>query len=133
MSGKYPNTFYRATIKALIKNDKGQILTVKENSDRWDLPGGGLKHNEAPTAGIARELLEEIGVSHDIGIGDVVDVASFWLDTKQAWLMYIVYSVTLPDHIQLEPGEGVTSIAFIDPSTLATSDDERERYLSRFI
>lgn len=42
--GRYPNTFYRVSIKALIKNDKGEILVVKEHQDKWEPPGGGLDH-----------------------------------------------------------------------------------------
>lgn len=33
--GRYPNTFYRVSIKALIKNDKGEIPVVKA-SELWD-------------------------------------------------------------------------------------------------
>lgn len=40
----YPTTFYRVSVKALIKNDKNEILVVKESQDFWSLPGGGLDH-----------------------------------------------------------------------------------------
>lgn len=42
----YPNAFYRVSVKALIKDDSGNILVVKENQDTWSLPGGGLDHGE---------------------------------------------------------------------------------------
>lgn len=133
MSGNYPNTFYRVAVKALIKNDKGQVLLVKENSDKWDLPGGGLDHDEEPEDGIKRELEEEIGVSSGVTVGKIVKQKSFWIDDKKAWLMWIVYEVKLADQTDFHPGEGVTDIAFIDPRSFGTSEDDRERYLTIFM
>ena len=38
----YPSTIYRVVAKALITNENGQVLVVKEKQDFWSLPGGGL-------------------------------------------------------------------------------------------
>lgn len=127
MSGQYPNTFYRVAVKALIKNDQGQLLLVKEKSDKWDLPGGGLDHAEEPEQGIKRELLEELGVT-DVTVGKPILAKSFWLEGKQAWLLWIVYSVAIHD-TRFIPGEGVTAIDYLDPQILASSPDERERFI----
>ncbi len=120
-------------MKALIKNNEGQILLVKENSDKWDLPGGGLDHDEEPEDGIKRELLEEIGVSSGITVGKIVKQKSFWIDDKKAWLMWIVYEVKLANQTHFSPGEGVTDIKFINPQSFHASNDERERYLTVFM
>lgn len=130
MTGIYPNTFYRVAVKALIRNEEGKLLLVKEKSDKWDLPGGGLDHGEEPEDGIRRELREELGITNDIQIGSIVDLKSFWLEDKQAWLMWVVYQVTLPKDVELTPGEGVVAVGFIDPKLLQSSRDEREGYLS---
>ena len=132
MAGDYPNTFYRVAVKALIKNEEDQILLVKEKSDKWDLPGGGLDHGEEPRDGLRRELQEEIGISDNFDIGNIVDQKSFWIEGKRAWLMWIVYEVTLSDQVQFYPGEGVTDIKFIDPNSFQVSEDERENYLTTF-
>lgn len=132
MAGDYPNTFYRVAVKALIKNQEGQILLVKEKSDKWDLPGGGLNHGEEPEDGLRRELQEEIGISDSVDIGNIVDQKSFWIEAKRAWLMWIVYEVTLSDQAQFYPGEGVSDIKFINPSSFQTSEDAREHYLTTF-
>jgi len=63
--GKYPNTFYRVSVKALIRNDDGEVLVVKEHQDKWELPGGGLDHGESIHDGLKRELLEELGIEND--------------------------------------------------------------------
>ncbi len=62
--GKYPNTFYRVSIKALIKNDAGEVLVVKEHQDKWELPGGGLDHGESIHDCLKRELQEELNLTN---------------------------------------------------------------------
>jgi hypothetical protein len=36
MSGLYPNTYYRVSVKALIKDSDGKLLLLKENAGTWD-------------------------------------------------------------------------------------------------
>ncbi len=130
MPGAYPNTIYRVAVKALIKNDKGQLLLVKENSDKWDLPGGGLDHGEEPEDGIRREIHEEIGVSSGVQVGKLLKQKSFYFSNRQVWLLWNIYEVTLPSDAQFLLGEGVSAIKFIDPESFSASEDERERYLT---
>ena len=53
---------YRVSIKALIYNDAGQILVVKEDGrPLWDLPGGGMDYGETFESALKRELYEEVG------------------------------------------------------------------------
>lgn len=63
--GKYPNTFYRVSVKALIRNEAGEVLVVKEHQEKWELPGGGLDHGESIHDGLKRELSEELGIEND--------------------------------------------------------------------
>lgn len=104
------------------------MLLVKEKSDKWDLPGGGLDHGEEPEDGIKRELLEELGTA-DVTVGKPILVKSFWLEEKQAWLMWIVYDVELHSN-NFSFGDGVTAIEYLNPAILAQSQDERERFIS---
>lgn len=49
--------------RALVINPENQVLLVHHSyTDGWYLPGGGLKKNESPEAGIRRELREETGI-----------------------------------------------------------------------
>ena len=132
MAGTYPDTFYRVAVKALIRDEEGKILLIKEKSDKWDLPGGGLNHGEEPEAGLARELKEEVGISEDITVGKIIQQKSFWIEEKQAYLMWIVYEVIIPNAGKFHFGDGVTAIAYIDPESFRDSADERERYLATF-
>lgn len=53
---------YRVAFKALIYNEAGQVLVVKETGRSfWDLPGGGMDFDETAETSLARELYEEVG------------------------------------------------------------------------
>ena len=70
------------TQKALIFNDKGQLLILKNNlglpesRKKWDFPGGLLEMDESLEEGLIREVLEEAGL--EVEIGELVGVGDFW-------------------------------------------------------
>lgn len=50
-------------VRAIIRNEQGQILLVKHAySDGWHLPGGGVETGETCEAALKRELAEEVGI-----------------------------------------------------------------------
>jgi 8-oxo-dGTP diphosphatase len=52
----------------LIRDAAGRVLVVKPNyRDHWTLPGGICESGEAPHAGCAREVAEEIGLRLPVG------------------------------------------------------------------
>ncbi len=56
------------TAAGLIGDEAGRVLVVKPNyRDYWTLPGGICEFGEAPQAGCAREVAEEIGVALPVG------------------------------------------------------------------
>lgn len=65
----------RIATKALIVNDKGQMLILREastyeegtNVGRYHLPGGRLNPGEAFLDGLKREVDEETGIQVEIG------------------------------------------------------------------
>lgn len=117
----HPNTFYRVSVKALIKNDQGKVLVVKENQDTWSLPGGGLDHGEDPEVCIARELREELGIT-TFRVTDIANLHTFYLKARQTWLLWIVYNAD----VKIEDftfGDGVTAAKYIDVSDLQSSQD----------
>jgi len=59
---------------AVIGDGAGGVLVVKPNyRDYWTLPGGICEFREAPRAGCAREVTEELGIDQPIGALLAVD------------------------------------------------------------
>lgn len=65
-----PSPFYRVTSKAIIFDDAGRLVVVKNHHGDWELPGGGWEHDEDFSSGLAREIREELGVEVRT-IGDI--------------------------------------------------------------
>lgn len=62
----------RVNVRAIIYRD-GKLLAVKHKqpdgseAEYWAIPGGGLETHESLTAGVAREVAEELGIAANIG------------------------------------------------------------------
>jgi len=65
-------------VAGLLVDDAGRVLVTQRRADQamplqWELPGGKVEPGEAPTAALARELAEELGVEVEVGrIWDVL-------------------------------------------------------------
>ena len=129
---KYPSTFYRVSLKAIIRNEKGEVLLVKEyDAIDWSLPGGGWDHGEAEHEALARELREETGFQGNFTSRPVA-TAVFWTESKQVWLLWIVYEVE-PDNKNFVVGEWSNDVAFVDPRQLKHSGHRTERWIYDFL
>lgn len=64
---KFNNT-YRFSVHAIILNEKGQVLQLKQSykNKLWGLPGGGVEPCETIHEALKRECMEEIGVDINI-------------------------------------------------------------------
>jgi 8-oxo-dGTP diphosphatase len=64
-------------VAGLIVGDDGRILITQRRPEqalggKWEFPGGKVEPGEAPVAALARELVEEIGVT--VAVGRIWDV-----------------------------------------------------------
>ena len=63
-------------VGGVVLDAEGRVLLVKRAHEplkgEWSLPGGGVEIGETLEAAVAREILEETGVS--VAVGDVVEV-----------------------------------------------------------
>ncbi|NCU43951.1 NUDIX hydrolase [Candidatus Saccharibacteria bacterium] len=85
---------YRVAVRALIRNEKGQILVVKEKSHNWwRLPGGGLDYGESVKEGLKRELKEEVGLSGDFDYRIVVLEDASWNERLGAMQINAIFEV----------------------------------------
>lgn len=61
-----------STARALIRNEDGDYLLVKDSRPRWYLPGGRIQQDEPPTTACAREVYEEVGLIIAVGLPLVI-------------------------------------------------------------
>jgi 8-oxo-dGTP pyrophosphatase MutT (NUDIX family) len=78
----------RVAADILIRDHAGHVLVVDPTyKEGWDLPGGMIEANESPRAGLARELVEELGVIREIGRPLVVE----WVGAHGPWDDQVVF------------------------------------------
>lgn len=125
---QYPSTFYRVSLKAVIRDAQGRVLVCKEyDSDTWSLPGGGWDHGETEHEGLARELREEVGYEGEFTATPRATEV-YWLESRQAWLLWIVYDVQTASN-EFCAGEDCTEISWVLPSEFAHSTNRSERWI----
>ncbi len=130
MSGKYPNTFYRVSLKAIIRNENGEVLVVKEKGSQWTLPGGGIDHGESIHDALKRELYEEVLIDSPF-TEQLVDSESMYVETKDAWLLWLVFIVKVDD-LEYGLGQDADEVAFINPDYFKDSVHRSEQLVYHF-
>ncbi len=67
------------SVKALILDDDGRLLLLENILDppKWELPGGLIDYSEAIPDALQREVMEETGLTIDVG--EVFDVRDGYL------------------------------------------------------
>lgn len=101
---------------------EGRVLLVQRGREpgkgRWTFPGGFLEEDEAPDAGLAREVREETGLR--VAVKGLLAVRHAQTDSEQN--VYCVYRLSLegPPGDLVEGGDGdeVTSAVFAAPDKL---------------
>lgn len=129
---QYPDTFYRVSLKAIIRNHAGEVLVCKEyDSDSFSLPGGGWDHGETEKEALARELHEEVGYVGDFKY-QPLNAEPFWMESKQAWLLWIVYDVS-PDNYDFKIGEYCSCVEFVNPKIFKESTHRIEQWIYKHL
>jgi 8-oxo-dGTP pyrophosphatase MutT (NUDIX family) len=112
-----PTTFYRVSLKAVIHDEDGRILVVKEAGSNWSLPGGGWDHGESEHEALARELFEEANFRGEFE-SKIFATETMWLEHRESWLLWLVYEITIKDFNKqvFSVGADADAIAWMYPS-----------------
>lgn len=126
-SGQPTDYLFRISLKALIRDEQGRVLVVKETGrDWWDLPGGGMDHGETITSALARELHEEVNVIGGFTWRIITADDPGPLRRIDAWQLCLIIEV-VPETFEFSAGEDGDEVAFMDPEAFKTSVKDVER------
>jgi len=132
-SNRRTDYLYRVSIKGFIRNERGEVLVVKETGRRyWDLPGGGMDHSENIKSAIAREMNEEVNLIGDFTYEILsVDDPAYLPSPLDFWQLRLIF-VLRPENLSFSPGDDGDEVAFMDPEVFKDSEVEVERRIYRY-
>lgn len=126
------DSLIRVSLKAVILDDEGRTLVVKERDrDWWDIPGGGLDHGETIKEALARELREEVSLGGDFEYEVLLAEDPRYLETLNLYQMRITFLVK-PANMEFKVGDDGDEIQFVDADTYENSDLWTERQIAMF-
>jgi len=123
---------YRISLKCLVRNEKGEVLAVKEDGRSWwDLPGGGMDHGEDISSAIAREMKEEVRLEGDFTFKIISVDEPAHLHAQNFWQVRLIFEVK-PASVVFSPGDDGDEVAFIDAQLFKTSELPIERRIYEY-
>lgn len=129
--GSYPNTFYRVSLKAIIRDNQGRVLVVKEAGSQWSLPGGGIDHGESEAQALARELSEEVALTESF-TALPIGIEQMFVISRDAYLLWVVYEVTPKEDFSWGVGVDADDVAFMNPEMFKESEHRSERLIYKW-
>ncbi len=126
------DSLIRVAVKAVILDDKGRTLVVKEDGrDWWDVPGGGMEHGETVKEALARELYEEISLEGDFEYEILIAEDPRLIKTINMYQMRITFLVK-PSSMAFKPGIDGDEVQFVDADEYENSELWTERQIFMF-
>lgn len=130
--GRKADYLFRISMKAVITNSKGEVLTVKETGRTWwDLPGGGMDHDEDIKSALARELYEEVGMTSDFHYQVIAAEDPMYLINAKVWQVRLIFAV-MPNDMNFTAGEDADEIAFINPKQFLDAEHSAEKMIYKY-
>ena len=111
--------WYRISVKALIYNDKWEVLLAKESNWVWDFPGGWLDHGENSINCLKRELMEEMWLK----IKYIEEKPEYFLTAhkpnskSRPWIANVFYKV-VPENLDFKKSDECVEIWFFDKDSV---------------
>lgn len=118
---------YRLSVKGFVRNEKGEVLVVKESGrSYWDLPGGGMDHGEDLTTAITREMQEEVNLTGEFTHRIISVDQPAYSAQHNFWQVRLIFEI-IPHSMIFSAGVDSDEIAFIHPKEFEHSASEAER------
>lgn len=131
-SDRKTDYLYRISLKGLIRNEKGEVLVVKETGRTWwDLPGGGMDHHEQIKVALARELKEEVNLEGNFTYDIIAVDDPAYLDPHDFWQIRLIYEI-IPKNMAFSVGEDGDEIAFMAAEAFQNSESATERKIYEY-
>ncbi len=112
----HTNCFYRVSVKALIRDQAGNVLMVSEKGGDFSLPGGGWDYGESLEECLKRELREEVNIVSPFD-ERVITTLPFYNPNKQAWQLWVVCEVACP-LTEIGVGEDADRVEWVNPNDI---------------
>ena len=126
------DSLIRVSLKAVILDERGRTLVVKENGrDWWDIPGGGIEHGETLKEALARELHEEVSLEGDFEYETLLAEDPRYIEAHNLYQMRITFLVK-PHSMVFGKGNDSDEVQFIDADLYEKSDVWTERQIFKF-
>jgi len=126
------DSLIRVSLKAVILDDRGRTLVVKESGrDWWDIPGGGIEHGETLKEALARELHEEVSLEGDFEYETLLAEDPRYIEAHNLYQMRITFLVK-PYSRVFGKGSDSDEVQFIDADLYEKSDVWTERQIFKF-
>ena len=131
--GRRTDYLFRLSLKALIIDDQGRVLLVKEaGRDWWDLPGGGLDHGESIAEGLARELAEEVNLRGDFSFEPIHIEDPKLLKHINAYQARVFVRLC-PENMNFSPGDDGDEVAFLDVTKMSDEQVHARKEIIKFV
>jgi len=126
------DSLIRVSLKAVILDERGRTLVVKESGrDWWDIPGGGIEHGETLKEALARELYEEVSLEGDFEYETLLAEDPRYIEAHNLYQMRITFLVK-PHSMVFGKGSDSDEVQFIDADVYEKSDVWTERQIFKF-
>ena len=117
----------RVSVRGIVLHE-GKLLCVrlkkykehiKQDNSYWCLPGGGLVEGEALLDGVRREMIEETGITPEVG--NLLYVQQFTFGEKD-YLEFFFHITNSQDYLNIDLSQSthgeaeIEQIEFIDPA-----------------
>lgn len=104
------------TASALILDDAGRVLLIKENYGRrrYGLPGGTVEAGESPIRATVREAREEVGV--EVAVGHLI--GCYFFAWAEPWLAFVFRCTITQGEPAIPPTGEIAAVGWFDPGEL---------------